>query len=105
MYEIRRHVRDNLGIVTYSRTIKDGLCEAYVEAGSRYDYNSNTSRVYFSIKNNNPRAIEMNVVPIGVNGSEGFEITMNFRSTTTLIMLALKFIRRAIADCVKGKIF
>ena len=105
MYEVNRHVRENLGLVTYSRSIQDGLAQVYIEAGAKEDYNTHTSRVYFCIKNNNPNAVQIQVVPIGVNGSDGFEITMNFRASIHLMVLALKFIRKTIIDCVKGKIY
>ena len=105
MYEINRHIRKNLNLVTYSRSIQDGLAQVYVEAGGKEDYNSHTSRVYFCIKNNSPNAIQMQVIPIGNNGSDGFEITMNFRAGVMIAIIALKFIRKTIIDCVKGKIF
>lgn len=108
MYEVIRNIRQfpNLKVVTYTRNVKEGAAELEVEAGCKVSYQADNYANYFSIRNKNPRAIPMIINTYGENGSEGFEVFMNTKcSSTTLIIIALKFIRRVIIDSIKGKIY
>jgi hypothetical protein len=47
----------------------------------------------------------MMVRPIGINGSEGFEVIINSQNGLYMIIIALKFIRRVLLDYIRGKIY
>jgi hypothetical protein len=101
MYSIDSNIVD-LGhekIRTFGRSIRDGALEYHVEAGV-----GNNSAL-FKIINKNPQHNPMYVIPIGVNGCEGFEVIIGTQYGLNMIIIALKFIRRVLIDYIRGKIF
>jgi hypothetical protein len=101
MYSIDSNIVD-LGhekIRTFGRSIRDGALEYHVEAGV-----GNNSAL-FKIINKNPQHNPMMVRPIGINGSEGFEVIINSQNGLYMIIIALKFIRRVLLDYIRGKIY
>ena len=102
MYNIDSNIVDlgNQKIRTFSRSIREGVLEYRAEAGV-----SNNSITYFKVVNNNPQHNPMVVRPIGINGSEGFEVIINSQNGLYMIIIALKFIRRVLLDYIRGKIF
>jgi hypothetical protein len=101
MYSIDSNIVD-LGhekIRTFGRSIRDGALEYRVEAGV-----GNNSAL-FKIINKNPQHNPMMVRPIGINGSEGFEVIINSQNGLYMIIIALKFIRRVLLDYIRGKIY
>ena len=101
MYSIDSNIVDSgtEKIRTFGRSIKDGALEYRVEAGV-----GNNSAL-FKVINNNPQHNPMAVIPIGINGSEGFEVIIGGQSGLYMIIIALKFIRRVLLDYIRGKIY
>ena len=102
MYNIDSNIVD-LGrekVRTFGRSIREGVLEYRAEAGV-----SNNSITYFKVVNKNPQHNPMVVRPIGINGSEGFEVIINSQNGLYMIIIALKFIRRVLIDYIRGKIF
>ena len=101
MYNIDSNIVDlgNQKIRTFSRSIREGVLEYRVEAGV-----GNNSAL-FKVINKNPQHNPMVVRPIGINGSEGFEVIINSQNGLYMIIIALKFIRRVLLDYIRGKIF
>jgi hypothetical protein len=112
MYEVDKHIRciNNINFVTYSRTIKENNNELEVEAGS---YSQLPSSVYYGndsgisyIRIKNKKGItKFSVNPIGYNGSDGVEIVIYGSVGISLLLIGLKFIRKALLHCIEGKIF
>jgi hypothetical protein len=101
MYNIDSNIVDlgNEKIRTFGRNIRNGVLEYRVEAGV-----GNNSAL-FKVVNKNPQHNPMMVRPIGVNGSEGFEVIIGTQYGLNMIIIALKFIRRVLLDYIRGKIF
>ena len=104
MYEIKKNIKTINGrnMVTYSRTIKDGVNVMEVESGSTGNIRPD-GITYFRI-NNISGMCKFAINPIGYNGSDGVEIVMYGSPAISLLLIGLKFIRRSIIDCLKGKI-
>lgn len=102
MYNIDSNIVDlgNEKIRTFGRSIREGVLEYRVEAGA-----GNNTTAYFKVVNKNPQHNPMMVRPIGINGSEGFEVIISTRYGLDMIIIALKFIRRVLLDYIRGKIF
>ena len=106
MYEISKRIRGVEGVdfVTYSRNVYDLPYEIEVEAGSTTTFSSNREAIsYIRIKNIN--GVKFKVKPLNMNGSDGVEIVVIGNSGLRLLLIGLKFIRKVIIDCMKGKIF
>ena len=100
MYSIDSNIVD-LGrekVRTFGRSIREGVLEYRVEAGV-----GNNSAL-FKVINKNPQHNPMYIIPIGVNGCEGFEVVIGTQHLG-MIIIALKFIRRVLIDYIRGKIF
>ena len=104
MYEITKNVQtvDGVSFVTYSRDIKDNPYSMQVEAGTTGNY-GREAITYFRIKN--IKGVKFKIKPISMNGSDGVEIILYGNSGLRLLLIGLKFIRKVLIDCVKGKIF
>jgi hypothetical protein len=100
MYSIDSYIKDlgNEKARIFGRSIREGVLEYRVEAGVGKNSAS------FKVINRNPQYNPMYVIPIGVNGSGGFEVIIGAQHLD-MIIIALKFIRKVLLDYIRGKIF
>ena len=103
MYEIKENTRkvDGIEIPTFTREIVSANILS-VEAGTNGYQGGDSghgSRTYIRISDES--GTDIHVYPQGSNGEKGFEVTLGGDCELTTIILALKFIIKALEDQAK----